>query len=193
MTKREATMEALVNAAIALLGEQSVTQLTVKAIAARAGVNHGLVHHYFGSKEGLLAEAIRRSAERLYAGQPAELRAAYTFRFFREHPELIRILARVVLDGSPELLEHLAPPPERFDGWMGQIGALLERIGLKERLDPIPLNAFLVAAMMGWIAFRPMLREAFRVDAAADDAVEGWLVELDAFVAGQTSASAPRR
>ena len=45
---------------------------TVKAIAAHAGVNHGLVHHYFGSKEGLraaLVEEVSDNAIRTLIGE----------------------------------------------------------------------------------------------------------------------------
>jgi AcrR family transcriptional regulator len=36
--------------------------VTVREIAERAGVNHGLVHHYFGSKPALLAAVLDRLA-----------------------------------------------------------------------------------------------------------------------------------
>ena len=189
MTKREATTEALIAATVELLGEKTAAEVTVKTIAARAGVNHGLVHHYFASKENLLAVAVRRSAVRLYDGQPEALQAGYTFRFFRENADLIRILARVVLEGSPELLTHLAPPPARFDGWIEQLTQVLQRVGLSSEVDPVILNALSVAAMMGWVAFQPLLREAFRVGEGADDELQRWLDRLDAFAAATLDVS----
>ena len=105
MSKRRAAMDALIEATIELLGERSPTDVPVKAIAAHAGVNHGLVHHYFGSKDELVRAAIRRGSARLYDGQPAELRAGYTFRFLRERPGLVRALARIVHALADELCE----------------------------------------------------------------------------------------
>ena len=45
------------------LVEKGFQGTTVKAIAKYAGVNHGLVHHYFGSKEELLAALVEKVAE----------------------------------------------------------------------------------------------------------------------------------
>jgi len=59
--------EALLAAVIALVGEKGLRGVTYRAVAARAGVNHTLVTHHFGSIEGLLAAtmewAVQRSIE----------------------------------------------------------------------------------------------------------------------------------
>ncbi len=39
--------------------------ITTRRLAEEAGVNHGLVHYYFGSNEGLLVRALERFTERL--------------------------------------------------------------------------------------------------------------------------------
>ena len=53
----EARRRDLLAAASALVAEAGPQGATVRAIAARAGVTPGLIRHYFGSKEALLAEA----------------------------------------------------------------------------------------------------------------------------------------
>ena len=53
----EARRRDLLAAASALVAEAGPQGATVRAIAARAGVTPGLIRHYFGSKESLLAEA----------------------------------------------------------------------------------------------------------------------------------------
>jgi AcrR family transcriptional regulator len=59
--------EALLSAVISVVGEKGLKGVTYRAVAARAGVNHTLVSHYFGSLEGLLAAtmewAVQRSSE----------------------------------------------------------------------------------------------------------------------------------
>lgn len=55
--------ERLLDAARACLLEHGHAACSVKVIARMAGLNHGLVHHYFGSKEALWAEVVRREAE----------------------------------------------------------------------------------------------------------------------------------
>jgi AcrR family transcriptional regulator len=52
------TREAILEAARKLFAERSYAGATMRAIAAGAGVDAALVVHFFGSKAGLLAEAI---------------------------------------------------------------------------------------------------------------------------------------
>lgn len=49
----------LVDAAIAVVGEEGMSGATMAVIARRAGMSAGLVNHYFDSKEELLALAMR--------------------------------------------------------------------------------------------------------------------------------------
>ena len=55
--------EKLIVAAADLVGEVGPRSMSVRALADRAGVNHGLVHHYFGGKDGLLRAAMMRLVE----------------------------------------------------------------------------------------------------------------------------------
>jgi AcrR family transcriptional regulator len=52
------TRAALVDAARTVFIEQGYDGATVRAIAARAGVDAAMVNHWFGGKEGLFAEAV---------------------------------------------------------------------------------------------------------------------------------------
>ena len=52
------TIKKLLEGAQKCLVKEGFHKTSVKAIARYAGVNHGLVHHYFGSKEELLAALI---------------------------------------------------------------------------------------------------------------------------------------
>ena len=55
---REAVCDSLITAALELMSTLSPRQISGRAIAQRAGVNYGLIHHYFGSKDGLFAAAV---------------------------------------------------------------------------------------------------------------------------------------
>jgi AcrR family transcriptional regulator len=72
---RAAAEEALLDAAERLLVEVGHAGITTRRIAEEAGVNHGLVHYYFGSNENLLVRALERFTERLIERQ-RELYAA---------------------------------------------------------------------------------------------------------------------
>jgi AcrR family transcriptional regulator len=67
--------EALLDAAERLLVDVGHAGITTRRLAETAGVNHGLVHYYFGSNENLLVRALERFTERLIERQ-RELYAA---------------------------------------------------------------------------------------------------------------------
>ena len=98
---REAVRAALVHATTELIVERGLA-ISVRDIAARAGVNHGLVHTYFGSKDGLLSAAFdeinaRAGAEHDADGFPPRDLAR------RRGGEIAKALARVMLDSDRDL------------------------------------------------------------------------------------------
>jgi TetR/AcrR family transcriptional regulator len=68
---RSAAEEALLDAAERLLVEIGYARITTRRLAEEAGVNHGLVHYYFGSMEALLVRVLERFTGRLTARQRA--------------------------------------------------------------------------------------------------------------------------
>jgi AcrR family transcriptional regulator len=66
--RREATT-ALLDAAEQMLLKEGYARITTRRVAAEAGVNHGLVHYYFGSMEELLLQVLERFTERLVRRQ----------------------------------------------------------------------------------------------------------------------------
>jgi len=66
---RSTAEEALLDAAERLLVNVGYAGITTRRLAEEAGVNHGLVHYYFGSNENLLVRALERFTERLIARQ----------------------------------------------------------------------------------------------------------------------------
>lgn len=68
--RRQATT-ALLDAAEVLLVEVGHADVTVRAVAERAGVNAGLVHYYFGSMDELLLQTLERFTGQLIERQVA--------------------------------------------------------------------------------------------------------------------------
>jgi AcrR family transcriptional regulator len=66
---RSTAEEALLDAAERLLVEVGHAGVTTRRLAEEAGVNHGLVHYYFGSIENLLVRVLERFTERLVSRQ----------------------------------------------------------------------------------------------------------------------------
>jgi TetR/AcrR family transcriptional repressor of bet genes len=71
---------ALISAAIETIHDRGFCDVTVGQIARRAGVSSALAHHYFGSKEHLLAETMRHLLQELGGAIIARLRRAKTPR-----------------------------------------------------------------------------------------------------------------
>ena len=68
---REQTTAAILDAAEKLFAERGFTAVTVRDIAAEAGVSHALVHRYLGSKQDVY---------RAMLGAPRECRSATRLR-----------------------------------------------------------------------------------------------------------------
>jgi AcrR family transcriptional regulator len=68
---RSAAEGALLDAAERLLVEVGYAGITTRRLAEEAGVNHGLVHYYFGSIENLFVRVLERYTTALTARQRA--------------------------------------------------------------------------------------------------------------------------
>jgi AcrR family transcriptional regulator len=164
----------LVSALVELLKTRSIEAISVRDVAAAAGVNHGLVHRYFGSKAGLVDAAVELLSAEIHRGRPdrAAMSAA-TFTYLRAHPELARLVARACLDGPHELLAKAAPPRARLDAIVSPIRKKIPGV------DPYIVNALASAMMLGWFVFKPLLQRGFGLPPDADDQVARLCETLD--------------
>ena len=64
----------MLDAAERLLVDVGYAGITTRRLAEEAGVNHGLVHYYFGSVENLLVRALERFTERLIDAPARDVR-----------------------------------------------------------------------------------------------------------------------
>jgi TetR/AcrR family transcriptional regulator len=65
LSPREAAEDNLLDAAERLLVDVGYAGITTRRLAQEAGVNHGLVHYYFGSIENVLVQTLERFTERV--------------------------------------------------------------------------------------------------------------------------------
>lgn len=178
----QATKDALVRAIVRLLAERSVAEISVKDVARAAGVNHGLVHRYFGSKEGLVREAVLRTSAGVNRDHPLRDMTIWTFELLRRYPEIARIVARICLDGPRDLLALAAPPPQTRESYIRPIRDALARLGLEGRVNANVLNAAGCAALLGWVVFRPLFEAGFGLPEDADDRFAEIARLLDTFI-----------
>lgn len=64
--------QSLVDAAITVVAESGLRNLTYRSVARRARVSHALVAHHFGSRDALIEAAVERALERSLAEAPLE-------------------------------------------------------------------------------------------------------------------------
>ena len=131
--------EALLDAAERLLVEVGYAGISTRRLAAEAGVNHGLVHYYYGSLENLLVQVLERFTARMIERQRAMYAAEMPFiekwrtatRYLVadsdyqkvwwelqalawNRPELREHLAKVEAEWRAVLTEAFADPHERY-------------------------------------------------------------------------------
>jgi AcrR family transcriptional regulator len=93
LTTRATNETALLDAAERLLIEVGHAGITTRRLAEEAGVNHGLVHYYFGSMEHVLARTLERFTERLIERQRA-MYADPTVPFIEKWRQAMRYLVQ---------------------------------------------------------------------------------------------------
>jgi AcrR family transcriptional regulator len=136
---REAAESALLDAAERLLLEKGHAGITTRKLASEAGLNHGLVHYYFGSVENVLVRVLERFTHRLTERQREMYAADVPFiekwrtamRYLGEdapyqkiwlelqalawnHPELKLAVADVNAQWRSVLTEAFTEPRERY-------------------------------------------------------------------------------
>src|SRR4051794_21035829 len=75
---KEGRQRALVEAAVAVFAEHGFQAATTREVAERARCAEGLIHRYFGGKQGLLLAALEEHSLALSAGMAAALPPAST-------------------------------------------------------------------------------------------------------------------
>ena len=156
----------LLDAAVRVFARRGYHQARVGDIAEEAGVAHGLLYHYFASKEEVLETIFRdtwsdllaavREVEESEAAAREQLRqvAAILLRAWRRDPDLVRVLVREVTR-SPEVGRRV--------GEIGDAFAAIERIvrqgqangEFREDLDPRLASVIFYGAieeiLTGWV------------------------------------------
>lgn len=143
---KEASIEALLTAARELFAEQGPSAVSLRDVARRAGVSHGLIHHHIGSRDDLLRMVFDRSSEEARAriegaGDPAEALDRLRQMALEGDDEYTRLLAWSLLEGrdpaefhgrSPALDAVLATDPEGSRHLRLAVAAtMVQTLGLK--------------------------------------------------------------
>ena len=162
----EARRASIREAAVRVFARKGFHAARVGDIAAEAGVAHGLLYHYFDSKDALLEGVFRdtwtamlaRMREVEESGEPAreQLRkiAAVVLRTWRRDPDLVRVLVREVtrtpaIQRQAEEVGHAFEAIERIIRSGQERGQL--RSDLDARLAAFVFYGALEEILTGWV------------------------------------------
>ena len=187
---------AILVAAAQLFTERSPREVSLREIAARAGANYGLIHHYYGTKDAILAELLRRASAagaQSMAGSETLDQALDALIDPGSQGTHARMLAHTLLDGAdPERLVAVSPAISFLSAMIAR--EIEAHGGDVNETDPKILAAVLVSTFMGWQVFRPFIRIAAGLDDRDDAAVTAdVLTMMRALVVGAVTGGRPLR
>lgn len=165
------TRAALLEAARSTFAESGYHRATVRAIAKRAGVDPAMVNHWFGSKEGLFAQAI--------------LRVPFDYR---------DVLDKVVADGADRLGENIVRSfLTVWDGAGGVVFAALVRSVTTHDETVNVLREMLINRVFGEItrvagSDRPELRASLCATQLIGLGMSRYVVELEPVASADVEA-----
>jgi AcrR family transcriptional regulator len=165
---RERTISDILDAAEQLLAEKGPDGFGLAELGREADISFGLIHHYFGGKEGLLRAVLRRSLKeigdevrRVQADGSFWSREApavhAVFDIVAKRPGFARLAAwgllTGLLDGEP-VAEEFNADREAFDQ---MLGAFRDQAPAGTR-DKVPaITALLLSSVLGFNLLRPVM------------------------------------
>jgi len=171
-TGREEVAAAILEAATDLFAERGPAATSIRDIAARSKVNHGLVFRHFGTKDQLVGAVLDHlgtttTTLRRTGAPPEQLQ-----RTMDRH---LRVIARALLDGYP-----VGQLQTQFPGMSELLDAVRPR-HTDDRSARLAL-ANAAALQFGWRLFEPFLRASTGLeelpDAELRDAVGAELARI---------------
>jgi TetR/AcrR family transcriptional regulator, repressor for neighboring sulfatase len=166
---KEAVRSALVRSAAALFAKQGIASVSIRDIALRANVNHGLVHRHFGSKRGLIIATIESLSKGIASSMGPAMEAkslrsllASSFVKTSSNQEYWRVLAHLMLtEGGEELLQPEFPLVARM--------IEVAQDDVQGKLSAEARVTLMLSVGLGMMVFRPYLQRAIGTDDA------GWV------------------
>lgn len=157
-TGRAEVAAAILEAATDLFAERGPAATSIRDIAARSNVNHGLVFRHFGTKEQLVGAVLDHLGANLSALLGTDAPAAVLESSLDRQ---MRVMARTVLDGYPA-----GQLQKRFPN----IATLLDGVRplYDDDVEARLAVANALALQFGWRLFAPILRSATGIEELTD-------------------------
>jgi AcrR family transcriptional regulator len=157
-TGREEVAAAILEAATDLFAERGPAATSIRDIAARSKVNHGLVFRHFGTKDQLVGAVLDHLGMTTSTLQRTDAPAAEVQRAMDRH---LRVIARALLDGYP-----VGRLQTQFPGMSQLLDAVRPRH--TDDRDARLALANAAALQFGWRLFEPFLRASTGLEELTD-------------------------
>jgi AcrR family transcriptional regulator len=176
--------------ALALFAERGPDAVTVREIAAAAGVSPALVVHHYGSKQGL-----REAVDAHVAGVFDAM-----FRSAAENPEQLAGGPRAVASFAELMLTYLPPDSpvpaylrrlllagdtagrDLFRRWFSLSAAMTDGLVaagiMRPSADPAVRAAFVMINDLAVVLFRDHLADVLGVDPLSPDGIRRWAIDV---------------
>jgi TetR/AcrR family transcriptional regulator len=181
----EATRNALLEAAEEIFLHKGFGNTSLSEIARQAGITKSLIHHYFGSKEGLWREVktrrfmhyADRQMEMLQTAQPSvelmKASMAFYFDFLRRNPQIVRILAWMFLEQDQkeclDLDRELIAKAVESTREAQKLGLL------RDDIDPRFIIFVFIGLCQNWFQDKVHFMESFGTEGLTGDLDAGYL------------------
>ena len=191
--RRTSTQDAILRAAAELFAERAPSRVTIRDVAARAGVNHSLVHRHYGTKDNLL-RAVMQLGSSDYSKHidevtdPADAFRA-GFAFAAEGDPVAAATARALLDGTIRPRDG-----QGYPGMERHIALLQSAIatrGVESRFPPRVITAAAFALMGGWFLLEESLISSAGLRDMPLDEVRRNVADLIGLMIEQGSGTGP--
>lgn len=159
-----------------LMAERGFEGVSVREICTDAGTSNNMVHHYFGSKQGLLDAIVDEFSSEVFAipmrlldKEPKskeeflsilELLFETTLEAYIEHRSVMMVVVREQAD------------PEALPEYMGSVAAFLEQAKAKgfvrKGVDTDMITGFFLDRILNQVQFAPWIKRNYGTDLLSD-------------------------
>lgn len=164
---REQVRSAVLEATSALVAERGPDGFSVRDIAARAGINHALVHRHFGTRAEVLEQMLAADAREVVtavvesglptSGGASGQKVAELLDLLADRPSYWRTLVHAVLASPEAAIPGTASTTELFSG-------LWRDADSSSDSDQLVPSAVAGITVLGWLIFGPFMSEATGAD-----------------------------
>jgi AcrR family transcriptional regulator len=191
------TKERLLTSGTELIAEKGFNGVSVREICVHAETTVNMIHHFFGSKQGLLDAIVEQFSVgvfavpmRLLEKEPRskddflsrmEMLFESTLDAYIEHRSLLLVVLREQAD------------PEALPEYMSRFTRFLERAKekgfVRDEIDPEMITGFLLDRVLNQVQLAPWIKRNYGTDLLSDpDYKQRWCQSnLDVFINGITT------